>query len=144
MRRLTIILATAILCASIPIFAKTKHAPLPDQIIQAKTIFIDSQSGIADLSDKTYDELTKWGRFKSVSTAKDADVVLVVSANAYVAGYRTSSHGTASGTDTDTSIDVESQTTPEVGRTTYLTVVDPKTGGALWTDLRSDGEVAES
>jgi hypothetical protein len=119
--------------------AKTKHAPLPDRILEAKTVYIDNQSGVADITDKTYDELSKWGRFKIVSSANDADLVLLVSANAYVSGYRTSSHGTASGTDTDTDINVESQTTPEVGQTTYLTVIDPNTGSALWADLRSNG-----
>jgi hypothetical protein len=102
--------------------AKTKHAPLPDRILQAKTVYIDNQSGAADINDKAYEELSKWGRFKIVTTAREADLVLLASANAYVAGYRTNSSGTIN----DNSVEVQSRTTTEMGRNTYLTVIDPK------------------
>ena len=134
MRIVSILCATSLLACPL-LLAKTKHAPLPDQILHAKTLYIDNQSGIADINDKAYDELTKWGRFKILPVAKDADLVLLVSASAYVSGYNTRSTGTV----TDHSIDVDSQTTAKVGQTTYLTVIDPKTGDALWSDLTSNG-----
>lgn len=117
------------------VLGKTNHAPLPDQILQAKTVYIDNRSGVADINDKAYDELTKWGRFKILPAAKDADLVLLISASAYTAGYKTRS----TGTDDGDSIDLESRTTAEVGQTTYLTVIDPRTGNALWADQRSNG-----
>jgi hypothetical protein len=33
------------------------NAPLPEQILQAKTVYIDNQSGFATLGDRAYDEL---------------------------------------------------------------------------------------
>jgi len=137
MRRIPATFVIAALLSPFPtvLLAKTKHAPLPDQVLQAKTLYIDNQSGVADIGDKAYDEVTKWGRFKIVSTAKDADVVLLLSAGAYVSGYNTRSTGTADGG----SVDIQSHTTAEVGQTTYLTVIDPRTGTALWADQRSNG-----
>jgi hypothetical protein len=90
------VLFAFIVCSSV--FANTKHAPLPDELLKAKTVYIDNQSGLATLGDKAYDELSKWGRFKIVSSAKDADLVLLISAHAYVTGYSTNTTGTAQGT----------------------------------------------
>jgi hypothetical protein len=54
--------------------AKTKHAPLPDQILQAKTVCLVNQTEFASLGDKAFDELTKWGRFKIVQKPEEARV----------------------------------------------------------------------
>jgi hypothetical protein len=36
------------------VLGHTKHAPLPEQILQAKTVYIDNQSGLATLGDRAY------------------------------------------------------------------------------------------
>jgi hypothetical protein len=59
-----------------PIHAKDKHAPLPASVIAAKTLYIDNQTGHAEITDRAFDALSKWGRFKIVQNAKDADLVL--------------------------------------------------------------------
>src|SRR5271168_3361230 len=59
-----------------PIHAKDKHAPLPASVMAAKTVYIDNQTGHTEITDKAYDALSKWGRFKIVKDAKDADLVL--------------------------------------------------------------------
>lgn len=59
-----------------PIHANDKHAPLPASVIAAKTIYIDNQTGHSEITDRAYDALTKWGRFKLTQTAKDADLIL--------------------------------------------------------------------
>ena len=128
------------------VIGKTKHAPLPEQILQAKTVYIDNQSGIAVLGDRAYDELSKWGRFKIVSSARDADLVLLISARAYVSGYRTSTDTTAQA-NTDASgntritADSESQTDAQVTRITYMTAIDPKTGNSMWSDQKQWGNL---
>ena len=64
-----------------PIYAKDKHAPLPVSVIAAKTVYIDNQTGDSEITDRAYNALSKWGRFKIVKEAKDADLVLRFTAN---------------------------------------------------------------
>lgn len=103
---------------------KTPHAPLPPALMNAKTIFIDNQSGDADLLDKCYDELTKWGRFKIVADPKDADVAFRIQKSSRNSGYseRTDPWG-------NTHADADTQ------HYTTISVVD-KDGNVLWSDTR--------
>lgn len=64
-----------------PIYAKDKFAPLPASVIAAKTVYIDNQTGHPEITDRAYDALSKWGRFKILKDAKDADLVLRFTAN---------------------------------------------------------------
>ncbi|SRR5260370_6562013 len=143
MRKIAVLFAFVV-CLSA--HANTKHAPLPEQVLKAKTVYVDNQSGLASLGDKAYDELSKWGRFKIVMSAKDADLVLLISAHAYVTGYSTTTTGTAEG-NTDASGNTritgrsESQTSPDIARITYMTAIDPKTGTALWSDQKLWGNL---
>jgi hypothetical protein len=73
--------ALALALAVSPIHAKDKFAPLPASVIAAKTVYIDNQTGHPEITDRAYDELTKWGRFKILKDAKDADLVLRFTAN---------------------------------------------------------------
>jgi hypothetical protein len=68
--------ALALMLVVSPIHAKDKHAPLPASVMAAKTVFIDNQTGHTEITDRAYDELSKWGRFKILKDAKDADLIL--------------------------------------------------------------------
>ena len=68
--------ALALVLVASPIHAKDKHAPLPASVIAAKTVYIDNQTDHAEITDRAYDALSKWGRFKILTNAKDADLVL--------------------------------------------------------------------
>jgi hypothetical protein len=147
MERVTRSLAATALLASAfcpSLLGHTKHAPLPEQILQAKTVYIDNRSGLAYIGDRAYDELSKWGRFKIVKTAKDADVVFLLSAEEYVSGSRTDTDGTTHGTVDDSgnvqlNSDSTSRTRAQMSGVTYLTLVDPATGKALWADRKPWG-----
>lgn len=122
------------------------HAPLPKQVLEAKTVYLDNQSGFASLGDKAYDELTKWGRFKVVDQRQNADLILLLSASEYRGGYVTSGtaqqHGTVDDSgNIEVSGESESTTTPVVYRRTHLTVIDPKTGTSLWSDSKAWGNL---
>jgi cytochrome c5 len=125
-------------------YAKHEKMPLPQQVMTAKTIYIDNRSGIADLGDKAYDELRKWGRFQIVDSAEKADVVLLLSAKAYISGYSSNSYHNTSGS-VDSSGNVTAQTygngntSAIYSATTYVTIVDPKAGAPLWSDARAWG-----
>ena len=47
----------------------------------AKTVYIDNQTGHSEITDRAYDALSKWGRFKILEDAKDADLVLQFTAD---------------------------------------------------------------
>jgi hypothetical protein len=68
--------ALALVLVVSPIHAKDKYAPLPASVIAAKTVYIDNQTGHPEITDRAYEALSKWGRFKILTNAKDADLVL--------------------------------------------------------------------
>jgi len=79
-------------------------------------------------------------------SAKDADLVLLISAHAYVTGYNTNTTGTAQGTaDASGNIQLsgtsQSRTNAEVARITFMTTIDPKTGNAIWSDQKLWGNL---
>jgi hypothetical protein len=41
--------ALALVLVVLPIYAKDKHAPLPASVIAAKTVYIDNQTGHAEM-----------------------------------------------------------------------------------------------
>lgn len=132
------------LCPSL--LAHTKHAPLPNEILRAKTICLANQTGFASLGDKAFDELTKWGRFKIVQNPEDADLVLVLSATSTVTGFDTRTSGNTTGTVNDSgNVQLSSESTSRSRSTTvsytYLTVVDQKTGTHLWADVKQWGSL---
>src|SRR5271165_3250917 len=73
--------ALALVLVVSPIYAKDKHAPLPASVLAAKTVYIDNQTGHSEITDRAYDALSKWGRFKILKDAKDADLVLQFTAD---------------------------------------------------------------
>jgi len=143
--------------------AKDKHLPLPPQVIAAKTVYIDNQSGIAKLGDRCYTEIQKWGRFQVVQDRKQADLIFLLSAREYNGGYVTTGgettstvnasgdiNATTNGNQTtgtvNTSGTINSTTSPAYTQPvtvgyTYLTVIDPKTGDNLWSDSKRWGNL---
>ena len=74
-------LALAVILVVPPIYAADKYPPLPASVLAAKTVFIDNQTGFSQITDKAYEALTKWGRYKIVKDKKDADLVLQFTAD---------------------------------------------------------------
>ena len=56
--------------------ADEKYAPLPDKIVQAKTVFLQNDSGEQGLIDQVYREIEQWGRWKVVTDRAEADIVI--------------------------------------------------------------------
>jgi hypothetical protein len=85
---IVLVMATALLPFT---FAKGhRHAPLPAKVLTAKTVYLDNKTGYEIFADRAYDEFAKWGRFRVVQSAKDADLVVLLSASVYHGGYVTS------------------------------------------------------
>jgi len=80
-----------------------QHAPLPDKIVSAKTVFLMNESGQPKLGDAVYKQIKTWNQWQVVTDRTAADLVLTTSAKgAFGQGY-------------------------------YLNVTDAKTGELLWT-----------
>jgi hypothetical protein len=59
--------------------AAPKHAPLPDAVYKAKTVFIVNQSGFQSTADGAFEALTKWGALSVVSDKSKADLIVTFS-----------------------------------------------------------------
>jgi hypothetical protein len=158
-----IVLFAAVVVFTTGSSAKDKHLPLPPQIMTAKTVYIDNQSGISRLGDRCYTEIQKWGRFQVVQDRNQADLIFLLSAREYNGGYVTTGGQTTSTVNTSGNINATSygdQTTGTINSSgtinsttsptytqpviigyTYLTVIDPKTGDNLWSDSKRWGNL---
>ncbi len=83
-----------------------KYAPLPDQIANAKTVFLMNETGKARFGDAVYKQIRTWNRWQVITDKTQADLILVV----------TDKGGMKS-----------------MNPSFYLNVIDPKTGNQLWT-----------
>jgi hypothetical protein len=72
----------------LPIQSFANEAPVPAELLQAKTVYLQKglvyrqehdPTGEASNIDPCREELGKWGRFKAVSDPKEADLILRVS-----------------------------------------------------------------
>ena len=119
-----------LLLTALPFTAKDKHAPLPPQILSAKTIYIENH-GEAKIGDRAYEELQKWGRFKIVSSRESADIVLQLSDKP-----PQPSAGSVSTYDNKTGswqYGTVNSVTPGI---TYMSLIDAKSGELLFSDTK--------
>jgi hypothetical protein len=68
--------ALLLLLIAIPAFA-AKHAPLPDALVRAKTIYIINNSGSEKVMDGAYDAFAKWGKLGVAKSKESADMIVV-------------------------------------------------------------------
>ena len=119
-------LLAASLLSSVSLLAKEKnYAPLPAQVMIAKTVYIDNQSEEASVGDKAREELRKWGRFQLVSDRTQADLIFLFSTSEYTS-YATND---------------PPYTTEVQANYTYLTIIDGKSGQHLWNASQKWGSL---
>ncbi len=137
-RRLSVALLLLVAVVT-PAVGKNKKAPLPEKIITAKTIFIQCKD--AEIKEKAYTQLTKWGRYVVVDSADKADLVMVVETSTHLSGFTSHtqkgydfSHG-GSNSGIATAPD-RTTTSADYSGTTSIDIVDAKTGESLWADSK--------
>lgn len=102
---------------------------LPPLVLTAKTIYIDNQSADPTLQDIASLEMDKWGHFRLAESRDRADIILRLTSSNRVrlvnTGQAFNSESAAGASDQHI-------------RTGYtrLTLIDPKTGSALWSGER--------
>lgn len=124
-----------ILSSPMSVQANDKHAPLPTRVRSANTVYVDNQTTSAELQNVAYTELSKWARLQIVDSPKKADIVLRLSSGNSVrfVSAGENSHSPAIVPAKQNWMGADSAV-PE--GSTRISVIDPKTGNSLWSDIR--------
>ena len=124
-----------VLFGCVPIRANEKRSSLPSKVLSAGTVFVDNQTTSAELTNTAYTELAKWGRLQVVDTAQKADIVLRLSNGNFVkfvpGGESAPAADAKAGKQNFTGAD---EAVPP--GSTRISVIDPKTGNSVWSDIR--------
>jgi hypothetical protein len=132
-RFLVLILAALLITSSAAAQKQLGHSP---QILSAKTVYFKNQTGSEAVGNNALAQLKKWGRFLVVQDRKQADLVLLLSADPYRGGNIIFASGQTGSVESGGSV-VEDKTPnfnkQSPSRYAYLTVIDPKTGESLWS-----------
>jgi outer membrane protein assembly factor BamB len=128
--QVTVVFGIVLLYALTAFAEKKIHAPLPDKVVSAKTIFFINESGTARFGDDLYRQIKAWNRWEVVGDREKADLVLVLSPSDTVPVVMTTSSATASGQS------VSGTTMTAAGNMQtqhwHLYVLDARTGENLW------------
>jgi hypothetical protein len=147
MRRELTLLSLVLLAALFGTDAQAKkreYAPLPDALMNAKTVCIINKTPWAVTADRAYNELRRWGRFRIVPCSENPDLGLVFFGETHVAGYSGTSraettgdvdmdedrgHGTITATTRGTS-----SSSADYGGSVSMHVVDGRTNKEIWAN----------
>jgi hypothetical protein len=122
--------------------ANEKKEPVPAKVLTAKTIYVDNQTNDAELQHDAYMGLSKWGRYEIVDSPQKADLVLRLSGSSvvkFVPGVD------ATATYTPKLVSENSAAGEELAPPgcTRLTLMEAKSGSALWSDVRKTSNSQE-
>jgi hypothetical protein len=127
-----------VLFSTITIQANDKHdkrASLPASVVSARTVYVDNQTTSAELLNTAYTELSKWGRLQTVDTPQKADIVLRLTNGNYVKFVPGGENPPASKPKARNQ-DFAGADESVLPGSTRISVIDPKTGNSLWSDIR--------
>jgi hypothetical protein len=121
--------------------ANDKRA-LSSRVLSAKTIYVDNQTNDAELQHDAYMGLGKWGRYEIVDSPQKADVVLRLSGSSVV---KFVPGGNPSATYNPKPVSENSAGAQELAPPgcTRITLVEPKSGTTLWSDVRKTSNAQE-
>lgn len=129
------IAATAMILAAA---ANAATSALPYSIFSARTVYVDNETGFAELSNVAYLELNRWGRFEPVESAAKADLQIVLTGSSYV---RVLASSEVPAYDPK-KVSARPAELPEAAPNGYtrVTLQEIKSGKTLWSGLaKSDG-----
>lgn len=118
--------------------ASASNGTLPYSVLQANTIYINNQSGFAELATTAYLELSHWGRFEPVESRAKADLTIILTGSSFV---RLVPDGEAPNYDPKKT-SVRPAEMPEAAPVgfTRVTLQESKSGKTLWSGLsKTDG-----
>lgn len=135
MKIVTSVFVAAVMLAGPQVAQAIPKTPLPVNVLSARKIYVDNRTGDAAIQNNAYLELAKWGRFQIVDSVQRADVVLRFFGSETVtflpAGEKTYVYGPAANVARLQGADEQAP-----AGFTRITLVDPKSGVALWSEQR--------
>ena len=101
---------------------------LPETVVHAHTVFLENETGYADLQYAAILELNKWGRFEMAESREKADLIMRLDNGSHVrvvpAGQFPSRQP------------IDASADEEIPKgCTRIVLLDPKTNAALWSDF---------
>ena len=106
------------------------------RILSAKSVYFNNKTASDAVGKNALAQLRKWGKFQLVADPKQTDLIFTLSADRYNGGniiFASGQTGTIDdGHVTEDPIPNYNKQSPTLYA--YLTVIDPKTGGNLWSD----------
>jgi hypothetical protein len=133
--RVLIVIAFFTAFGALPVRANDKRASLPSKVLSAATVFVDNQTTSAELLNTAYTELSKWGRLQVVDTAQKADIVLRLSNGNFVRFVPGGENSQVAEPKVAKQNFVGADEAVPPG-STRISVIDPKTGNSVWSDIR--------
>lgn len=131
MKYLVIVFSAALLISCLAA-KKPPKAPLPDQVLQAKTVFLMNGGGSSVMNggsdvayDAVYGALKSWGRYRLVGSPDQADLIIQVGISAQSSGAYTYTTQNSS------------STREEARDVVVIVLIDPKTKDVLWETSRT-------
>jgi hypothetical protein len=82
-----LILSMLALTFATSMVAKETYAPLPEKLMQAKTVYIENKTGDARVADTIYRELPKWKKYVLVNERSKSALVFVLTMATHEAIY---------------------------------------------------------
>ncbi len=76
---------TSVLTFPMATVAKESYAPLPEKLIQAKTVYVENKTMDAGVADTAFRELGKWKKYVLVNDKSKADLVFVLTMSTHQA-----------------------------------------------------------
>jgi hypothetical protein len=143
MRRITSAFLLAAMLLGLEIaHARDKHSTVPPKVLSAKTIFVDNQTNDAEIQHDVYMGLNKWGRYDIVDSPQKADLVLRLSGSSVV---KFVPGGDPAATYNPKTVSEKSAGGEELAPPgcTKITLVEPKSGTTLWSDVRKTSNAQE-
>ena len=116
-------------------FAQDKYAPLPEKVINARTIFYVNDTGSSRFGDNLYQELEKWNRWEVVTDKKNADLILVLSQRDHIEGTIATANATTSGQATYAT----GTSAPIKSSSWHIFLIDPTSGETVWVSSHTLG-----
>lgn len=122
--------------------ANEKRGALPSKVLSAKTVYVDNQTNDAELQHDAYMGLSKWGRYDIVDAPQKADLVLRLFGSSVVKFVPGSA---ASDTYDPKPVSDNSAAGEELAPPgcTRITLIDPRSGNALWSEVRKTSNPQE-
>jgi hypothetical protein len=108
--------------------AEHKHAPLPDKLAHAKTVYLENSTGDQKLADSLYSLVSAWEKWEFVTDRAKADILLILSYDEKMVAVATAGSATAIGHSA-----IGSGVAIPIQYYVFLHVADRETGDALWT-----------